>query len=284
MAGLLREGWVQGIKENPIPDTSFISASVDMSEYVEYNKLHLAEAGVEPDVHENYFAGNEDPLPVQDISDIPGEVVLNTYSTSQTRHRSLQDVELQYDKKASIIRRHATSLGKNMGQKASYAWSTATNDAFNKFMNLGSTDSVIDAIADLEAFYGGLDMGGEPLNLCLSPEFKARIRKEDKVLYKDMMNAKKGDIFWGFKIWHYSKNPLFTSAGAKKAFGAVAEAGDKRSSFAWATNEVFRCFGDTEMYENIKDSGLQADTLSFAQRALVGKIRAASPKYLATMI
>jgi hypothetical protein len=283
MAGLLKELWVPGIKENPIPDTSFVSASVDMSEYVEANKLHLAEAGVEPDVYEDYFSGNEDPLPVQDIQDIPSEVVLKTYSSAQTRHRDLQDVELQYKKKDSIIGRHRTSLGKNIGQRAAFAWSTETNDAFNKFMNLGAEDSVLDAIIDLEAFYGDLDLDGDALNLCLSPQFRARIRKEDYKLYKEM-NANPGETFYGFKIWKYSKNPLFTAAGAKKAFGSVVEAGDKRCSFAWATDEVFRCFGDTEMYENLRDSGLQADTLSFAQRALVGKVRANSPKYLATIV
>ncbi len=283
MAGLLRESWIAGIKENPIPDTSFVSASVDMSEHVEANTLHLAEAGIEPGVHEDWFSGNENPLPVAVIADIPSEVVLKTYSTEQTRHRDLQDVELAYNKKDSVIRRHRTSLGKNIGQRASYAWSTQTDDAFNKFMNLGANDSVIDAIIDLEAFYGDLDLDGDALNLCLSPQFRARIRKEDYKLYKEM-NANNGELFYGFKIWKYSKNPLFTSAGVKKPFGAVVEAGDRRCSFAWATDEVFRCFGDTKMYENIKDSGLQADTLSFAQRALVGKIRANSPKYLATIV
>lgn len=283
MAGLNKEVWIPGIKENPIPDTSFVSASVDMSEYVENNTLHLAEAGVDPDIYENYFDGNENPLPVQNIQDIPSEVVLKTYSSAQTRHRNLQDIELQYNKKESLIKRHKRSMVKNLGVIASRAWTTETNDAFNKFMNLGANDSVIDAIIDLEAFYGDLDMDGEELNLCLSPEFRARIRKEDYKLYK-AMNANPGETFYGFKIWKYSKTPLFTSAGVKKPKGATKEAGDKRCSFAWATEEVFTCLGDTEMYENLRDSGLQADTLSFAQRALVGKIRANSPKYLATII
>lgn len=282
MPALLRESWVQGIQENPVPDTSFVSASVDMSEYVENNKIHLAEAGIEPGVHEDFFSGNDNPLPFATIDDIPSEVVLKTYSTEQTRHRSLQDVELAYNKKQSVIARHRTALGKKIGATAAHQWSTDVNNAFNKFMNLGANDSVIDAIADLEAFFGSLDKM-ENLNLCISPEFKARIRKEDKVLYKDMMNAKKGDIFWGFRIWHYSQTPLFTSAGVKKPKGSVKDAGDKRGSFAWSTDEVFRCFGSTEMYENMRDSGIQADTLSFAQRALVGKIRAANPKYLATI-
>lgn len=280
--GLQKEVWVPGIKENPVPNTSFVSASVDMSEYVEHNKIHLAEAGIEPDVHEDYFSANEDPLPVANIQDIPNEVVLKTYSTDQTRHRDLQEVELQYKRKESIINRHRTSLGKNIGKRAAYSWTTDVSNEFNKLSVLGATDSIIDAIIDSEAFFSDLEKS-EGLNLCLNAEHRAKIRKEDYKLYKEMM-ANPGDEFLGFRIWLYSQTPLFDSANAKKPYGAAKVEGDKRSSFMWCSDEVFRCFGDTEMYATLRDSGLQADTLSFAQRALVGKIRASNPKYLATII
>jgi len=282
MAGLQKEVWVAGIKENPIPDHSFVMASTDMSEYVENNKLHLAEAGIEPDVHEDYFSGNEDPLPVAAITDIPNEVVLKTYSTDQTRHRDLQEVELQYNKRMSVIGRHRTSLAKNIGQRASYAWTPSATDAFNKLTILGANDSFIDAVIDLEAFFGELDIDGQ-INICLDPKHMAMIRKEDYKLYK-MIKSEKGTDLYSFKIFGYSKNPLFTDAGVKKPFGSVVEAGDKRCSFVWVTEEVFRCFGEVKMYETLNDSGLQADVLSFAQRALVGKIRANNPKYLGAIV
>lgn len=279
---LQTEVWVRDIKENPVPDHSFINASTDMSEYVNNNTLHLAEAGIEPGVHEDYFSGNEDPLPVANIEDIPNEVILKTYSTEQTRHRQLQDVELQYNKRQSIIARHRVSLEKNLGKRAAFAWTPSATDTYNEVKTLGASDSVIDAIIDMQLFYAKLDkvMG---LNLCLSPEHMAAIRKEDKDLYKDML-ADKGATFYGFKIYGYSQNPLFTSANAKKPFGATMAAGDKRCSFAWPTDEVFRCFGSVDLYATLRDSGLQADILSFAQRALVGKIRANSPKYTGAII
>ncbi len=42
--------WIAMLKEGFIPSTSFLSRSVDMSEFVEYNKINLAEAGVDPKV------------------------------------------------------------------------------------------------------------------------------------------------------------------------------------------------------------------------------------------
>lgn len=281
MAGLQKEVWVAGIQENPIPNNSFVFASTDKSEYVENNTLHLAEAGIEPDVHENYFEGNEDDLPLQAITDIPNEVTLKTYSTSRTRHRDLQECELQYPKRMSIINRHKTSLAKNIGERAAYAWSPTVDNDFNKIVNLADADvSVIDAIIDMEAFYNALDIY-DGLNICLTAEHLARIKKESKVLYKEILST---NTMYGFKVYRYNKNPLYTSAGAKKPYKALKEDGDKMASFTWCTNEVFRCFGDTEVYETLRSAASQADEISFAQRALVGNIRANNPKYLGAIL
>lgn len=281
--GLQKEVWESAIKENPIHDTSFVMASTDKSEFVNNNTLHLAEAGIDPVVHEDFFAGNaEGKLPITNIDDIPHEVILKTYSTEPTRHRQLEEVELQYDKFTSIVNRHRKSIAQRIGKTAAYQWTTATNDEFNKLMNLGANDSIIDAITDLRAFFMDLDVN-DGLNLCLNADHWARIKKEDKTLYKDLV-AMKNKEYCDFKIHTYSQVPLFTSAGVKKAFGAVREATDKRASFAWVTDEVFRCFGTVEAFPELKKAEIQADLISFAQRSLVGNIRANSPKYLGTII
>nr|DAM80387.1 MAG TPA: Major capsid protein [Caudoviricetes sp.] len=280
MAGLQTEVWIAGIKENPIPNNSFVYQSVDLSQYVEHNKLHLAEAGVEPTVHEDYFATANNPLPVANIEDIANEVVLHTYSTEQTRHNELQEIELSYDKRSSVIQRHRTSLAKNIGKRAAWAWAPAQDGAGNKVCNLSASDSVIDAIIDLKQFMEENDIL-EGVNICFTPEHFARIRKEDKRLYKDILNDKK---IYDIKVFQYSQNPLYTSAGVKKPFGATKDNTDKRATFMWVTDEVFRCFGDVKMYPTLRDSGLQGDTISFAQRALVGVIRAKKPKYLGAIL
>ena len=282
MPGLQKEVWVAGIKENPVPDHSFVMASTDMSEYVENNKLHLAEAGLEPAVLEDYFVGNENDLPTATIADVPSEVVLRTYSTEQTRHRDLQEVELQYNKRESIVARHRNSLAKNIGKRAAFAWAPQVDNTKNKVIVLAGTDKVVDAIIDMQLFYAGLDKT-DNLNICLTPEHMAKLRKENLVIYKEIMSEKGADIY-GFKVYSYSNCPLYTSVGVKKPFGSVAVAGDKRASFTWATDETFRCFGDVNVYEKLRDSGSQADNISYAQRALVGNIRANSPKYLGAIV
>lgn len=279
MAGLQKEVWVAGIQENPIPDNSFVFASTDKSEYVENNKLHLAEAGIEPGVHEDYFAGSETDLPLATITDIPNEVVLKTYSTERTRHRGLQEIELQYNKRASVTNRHKVSLAKNIGKRAAFAWAPAANNASNKIITVGE-GTFISAIIKMKAFYNGLDMY-DNLNICLTAEHMGMIEEEDTVLYKKILDTNK---MYGFKVFNYNQTALYTAAGAKKPYGTVKAVDDKNCSFTWSSDETFRCFGDTEMYETIRSAASQADEISFAQRALVGNIRATNPKYLGAIL
>lgn len=279
--GLLTEVWIGHLQENPVPDMSFIAQSQDLSGYVVNNTLHLAEAGIEPDVHEDYFRADNGELPVQAITDIPHEVLLKIFSTSQTRHNNLLEKELSYDKRASVINRHRSAIAKNMAKRTAHAWGATTNDAHNKIMNLGANDSVIDALIDMQAFFRDLDMAG--MNIILSAEHAARIRKEDKKLYKDISSEKGAEIY-DFKIFYYSQTPYYNASGQKKPWGSAIESGDKKSSIIWHPDEVFRCFGDTEMYATLGHSGYQADMISFAQRALTGKIRGNAPKYFGAIL
>ncbi len=284
-ADLQTEVWVADIKEQPLPDTSFIMQSQDLSGYVNNNTLHLAEAGVDPDVHLNYFTANTDELPIQDIADIPHEVVLQIWSTSQTRHNNLLEAELSYDKRASVLNRHRNALAKNMAQRTAFAWSPADTDNtdYNKILNLGASDSVIDGLIDMQAFFRDQDLDMANMNVILTADHAARIRKENKSLYKEI-SSEKGATLYDFKVFFYSKTPYYTSAGVKKPWGATVEATDKKASVIWCSDEVFRCTGDVEIYSTLRHSGWQADLFSMGQRALNGKIRSNSPKYFGAIL
>jgi hypothetical protein len=119
------------------------------------------------------------------------------------------------------------------------------------------------------------------LNICLTAEHMGKIEEEDTVLYKKILDTNK---MYGFTVYNYNQTALYTAAGAKKPYGTVKAVDDKNCSFTWCSNETFRCFGDTEMYETIRSAASQADEISFAQRALVGNIRASNPKYLGAIL
>ena len=178
---LTTEVWVSDLAENPAPDNSFIGQSQDLSAYVNSNKINLAEAGVEPSVHEDYFRTDNGELPVQAINDIPHEAILKIYSTSQTRHNSLIEAELAYDKRSSIIKRHRAALAKEMAKRTAYAWGAVTNDKHNKILNLSASDSVIDALIDMQAFFQDLDVDMDGMNNELGDELGPPVQYGDPI-------------------------------------------------------------------------------------------------------
>ena len=85
-----RELWLTLIKEGLVPDTSFLSRSVDMSEFVDANKLNLAEAGVDPEV---LIDNDVFPVPSSQREDIPKELLLHTFDTKNTIVRNIEEKE-----------------------------------------------------------------------------------------------------------------------------------------------------------------------------------------------
>ena len=82
--------WIDLIKEGLYPDSSFLTESVDMSELVEYNKINLAEAGIDPEV---LIDNTVFPVPVMSREDIPKELALHTFDTVNTVVRNIEEKE-----------------------------------------------------------------------------------------------------------------------------------------------------------------------------------------------
>ena len=55
----------------------------------------------------------------------------------------------------------------------------------------------------------------------------------------DRNSGKVGNLY-GFEIYEYGNNPLYTTAGVKKALGTTAEAGEFPCSFAFYKTEGFQ--------------------------------------------
>lgn len=159
---------------------------------------------------------------------------------------------------------------------AAYAYAPTQNDSskFNPVLSLGSSDSMIDAIIDLQKAYNDCDDDGSDRNLIMCASHLAMIAKEDKNLYKAML-AKPGDTYFDFKIWRYSKNPIYvTSTGAKAAFGAAYNSSThKLSSIAFKGSEVMKAIGSVDMFSTLKDPANKGDIFNFQMRALVSSLR-----------
>jgi hypothetical protein len=271
--GLAPEVWLPLVKEDFYPSNSFLNGAQDMSALVNYDKINFAQAGADPNVLKN---NTDYPIQATVVSDSPKAIELDYYDTESSIVRNAVAIELAYDQRALYADKHKKALLKRIGLDAAFAYAPVQNDnsKYNTVLNLGNGDGIIDAVIDLQKSYNACDDDGTQRNLVLCPEHMAMISKEDKVLYKSIM-ATAGAEFYGFRIWNYSKCPIYIGGtGVKAAFGAAfVEGTHKNSSFSFLKSEVMKAQGTMEMFSTLKDPAMKGDIFNFQMRALVSSLR-----------
>lgn len=270
-SGLAPEVWLPMVKENFYPSNSFLSAAQDLSSLVNNDKINFAEAGADPNVLKN---NTTYPINVNVAGDTPKAIELDYYDTDSSLVRNAVAVELSYDQRMLYANKHKKALLKKLGMDAAFAYAPTQHDTnnFNTVLEAGS--SLIDAIIDLQKAYNDYDDDGTGRNLVLCPAHMAQIAKEDKVLYKSIM-AEAGAMYYGFKIFTYSKTPIYIiSTKTKAAMGvAFVEGTHKNASFSFLSSEVMKAQGTFEMFSSIKDPNQKGDIFNFQMRALVSSLR-----------
>lgn len=271
--GLAPEVWIPLVKEDFYPSNSFLTAAQDMSSLVNNDKINFAEAGADPTVMKN---NTSYPIGSTVAADTPLAIELDYYDTDSTIVRNAIAIELVYDQRAMYANKHKKALMKRLGVDAAFAYAPTQKSTgnFNEVLNLGANDSVIDAIIDLQKHYNNCDEDGSGRVLVLCADHMAAIAKEDKVLYKSIM-AENNAMYYGFKIFTYTKNPIYIGAtGVKAAYGtAFNEETHKNSSFSFLSNEVMKAQGTVEMFSALKDPDIKGDKFNFQMRALVSSLR-----------
>jgi hypothetical protein len=269
--GLAQEVWLPDVMEDFYPSNSFLTAARDLSSLVDNDKINFAEAGADPSVMKN---NNVYPVGANVASDTPKEIALDYYDTDSSIVRNAVAVELAYDQRQLYTKKHQKALLKRLGMDAAYAYAPASNTANTPVLSLGAGDSIIDAIIDLQRQYNEFDDDGTDRALVLCPRHLAKIQKEDKQLYKALM-AKPGEIYYDFKIFKYSKNPIYVSAtNTKAAFGAAYVDGThKFGSFSFMGSEVMKAQGTFKMFSTLNDPAQKGDVFNFQMRALVSSMR-----------
>ncbi len=270
-----KEMWITMIKEGMVPDTSFLSRSVDMSEFVEYNKLNLAEAGIDPEV---LIDNDTFPVPIAQREDIPKELLLHTFDTKNTVVRNIEEKESAYGKMDSVIRSHRNALIKKTSGFAAYNWCPTQNGDLtpviksNGAVNASGQKKVsFEDFLQMEAKFRALDVDTNSLVAVLNATHLADLMAEDMKLYKEVLAA--GKLF-SFTLFNFSGLPYFdTTTDKKKAYGSAAGANDTQASLIYSATEVMRAQGDTEVFVKYKDPEQRGDVIGYQQRFSAYPIR-----------
>jgi len=254
-------------------EATFLDGIPDSSSIVNNDVIHLVEVGVDPDVLIN---NTTYPIPLQALDDKDIAIKLDKFQTKVTPITDDELYALSYDKMARVKESHGNSINDSKFAKAAHALCAQKNTATTPVLKTtGEKDPVTGRLKmtanDLLNLKRALDKlkvpaQGRRLVLCSD---HANDLLEVSQVFKEQYNINRNDgtvgRLYGFDIYEFGNNPLYTTAGVKKDVGATAEAGEFQSSFAFYTQRVFKATGSTKMYysEAATDPEYQRNKINF---------------------
>jgi len=278
---LNKQVWISQILEGFYPDDSFLKKAVNYSEFVENNRLHIASAGIDPNVLIN---NTTYPITVVGRDDDDNEITLDKFETENTIVRRPDAIEYSYDKLESVIGQHRATLRKGVAMKAAHAYAPATDSANTPLvMTSGITSGSRKRLcfADILALKERFDDAEIPLDeryIILHPKHVSDLLLEDIELFKDITNLKEGEPFKfaGFGFYSFPQMPTYRTVSnvlTKVAYGATAQSTDQFASVAFYAKEVMKADGDIYMYATVDDPKERATIVGFDKRFVALPIR-----------
>lgn len=259
LRGGLEGSWLDGIPDN--------------SSIVNNDVIHLVEVGVDPDVLVN---NTTYPIPLQALDDADIAIQLDKFQTKVTPVTDDELYAISYDKMSRVKESHGNAITDAKLQKAAHALCAQGNtSATPVLVTSGARDAdtgrIKLCVQDIINLKRALDKLGVPadgrrLVLCTD---HVNDLLETSQTFKEQYNINRADgtvgKLYGFNIYEFANNPLYTTAGVKKDVGASASTGEFQCSFAFYVPRVFKATGSTKMYysEAANDPEYQRNKINF---------------------
>lgn len=274
-AGVYTEVWIGELVKalRGFLDGSWLDGIPDQSSIVDNDVIHLVEVGVDPDVLIN---NTTYPIPLQALDDKDIAISLDKFQTKVTPITDDELHAISYDKISRVKESHANAINDAKYRKAAHALCAQENTAKTPVLTTtGPADPATGRLrltpADLVSLKEALDNIGVPdgnRRLVLCANHVNDLLRADQAFreqYNIDRNTGRVGHLYGFDIYTCGYNPVYTSAGKKKAAGAKAEAGEFQCSFAFYAPRVFKATGSTKMYysEASTDPEYQRNKVNF---------------------
>ena len=303
-AGVNREIWIDEIRANFYAAQPVLEGVADWSEWVEYNTIDFAAVGTDPVILKNNSTW---PIVAVQRTDTALQVVLDTYDSTTTRIRNVEEIEAQYNKLQSVTAQHKLNLGLQITNEALVNYAPSSNSTNTPVIQTtGATKTIVLAggtlstvgnrltltdISNLQERWDILDYPQDGRRLVLCPTHRRDLMDADSALFKEFTNLKDGQAsinIFGFEIMTYSTTAMYTkSTYAKKAFGAAVDlVNDVPCSQAYVLGEVMRAMGDTEMFykDKLINPEQRAYEIGFQQRFKAVPIRSSGIQALGSIV
>lgn len=246
---LQKEIWINSIVEGLFADNSFLSRSLDHSEFVENHIVHVPNAGAPSKVVKDR---SEFPATIKTREDTELKYQLHEFTSDPVRIPHAETVELSYNKRESVIKTDRANLHDEVATYILGEWFPKVKASQVQVSNKMTKD----LMSQLQKTFN-----------------KQRVPQEGRVIllnadcYQDLLD----------QLTDSQSNAVLACADAKRGvlgklngfeildtreFGETNQLG-----LAWHPNFVSRALGEIEMFENERDAAYYSDILSFLLRA-----------------
>lgn len=237
-------------------EATWLDGIPDSSSLVNNDVIHLVDVGVDPDVLVN---NTTYPIDLQTLDDADLTISLDKFQTKVTPITDDELYAISYDKMTRVKESHGNAINDAKFAKSAHAMCAKANtDKTPVLKTTGERDAQTGRLkmrmADLIELKRSLDKLGVPaagrrLVLC-SDHVNDLLGESQNFREQYNINRTDGTVGrqYGFDIYEFANNPLYTVAGEKKDLGSTAESGEFQCSFAFYTQRVFKATGSTKMY------------------------------------
>jgi hypothetical protein len=237
-------------------EATWLDGIPDNSSIVENDVIHLVDVGVDPDVLVN---NTTYPIPLQALDDADIPIGLDKFQTKVTPITDDELYAISYDKMTRVKESHGNAIKDAKFAKAAHAMCANSNGTKTPVLSTtGDRDPETGRKKmtpnDLLRMKRAMDMlnvptEGRRLVLC-NDHVNDLLEADQKFKEQYNIDRNNGTVgrLYGFDIYEFVNNPLYTTAGVKKAIFATASTGEFQCSFAFYTQRVFKATGSTEMY------------------------------------
>lgn len=261
------------------PSDDFLSKVTDFSQFVEYDALHIASAGVDPKVLVN---NSTYPIKVVGREDADQFIQLDKFETENTIVRRPDAIEYSYEKLESVIRQHRSTLRTSVARKAIHAYAPTSNTKDTPLvMTTGATANgrkrmTFEDLLRLKEMFDDALIPLENRYIVLHPRHVTDLLLEDLKMFKDLTEIQDGEPrkFAGFGVYQFPYMPTYQINGeTANKVGFDAEKTENFASVAFCASEVMKSDGDIYMYSREDDPEERGTIVGFDKRFIALPIR-----------
>jgi hypothetical protein len=259
---LIKEIWVSDVQEALNRNADFLPYSVDHSAYIAFGTVHVPQSGSNPTVVKNPATF---PLAISERTDTDRTYALNQFALEPTLISNLDELQISYDKRQSVLGQQITTLTQRIGDEVAISWSATgasnivgtTGSAVATSLAPGATGTrKAVTLADIASLANKLDKDNVPRQnrkLLMSTDMFWELFQISDVIrasYNGFQNQ--GNVLqtgtvaqlYGFDIMMRPVVSVYAnSTTSPKAFGAATATSDNLACIAFHSTSVARALG-----------------------------------------